>query len=56
MSILLDYELVGRIITKTINGFFDTWEVVDYLGENAYLVKGRIHGYKLVIEEHLRTR
>ena len=56
MSILLDYELVGKVFTKNINGDHDTWVVVDYLGENAYLVKGNEHGYKLVIEELLRTR
>lgn len=56
MSILLDYELVGKIFTKKLNGLFDTWRVVDYLGENAYLVRGQVHGYQLVVEELLRTR
>ena len=55
MSVILDYDLVGRVFMKKINGDFDHWEVVDYMGENAYLVKGNVHGYKLVIEDHLRT-
>ena len=55
MSVILDYDLVGRVFMKKINGDFDHWEVVDYMGENAYLVNGKVHGYKLVIEDHLRT-
>ena len=54
MTILVDYEIVGRTILKCINGTFDTWTVVDYLGENAYLVKGEIYGYKLVVRDQLR--
>jgi hypothetical protein len=53
MSILLDYDVVGMVFTKNINGDYDTWQIVDYLGENAYLVKGKDHGYKLIVREQI---
>jgi hypothetical protein len=53
MSILPKYDIIGRTFNKIINNLFDEWVVVDYVGDNAYLIKGLKHGYQLTLETNL---